>query len=85
MCEAEQGAPLPGLPARQTGPPGEGEWGFWIFEGPAGDLGVFFLVVFCFFKPEFLLHVDHWREGGRTPWGAVVAGAPWPSSVACSW
>ena len=54
LCEAEQGAPLPGLPARQTGPPGEGEWGFWIFEGPAGSFGRFFfffsLVVFLFFQ-----------------------------------
>lgn len=25
------------------------------------------------------------QESPRTPWGAVVAGAPWPSSVACSW
>lgn len=34
-----------------------------------------------FFSPRGSLE----RRRSRTPWGAVVAGAPWLSSVACSW
>lgn len=27
----------------------------------------------------------HRRRRRRTSWGVAAAGAPWPSSVACSW
>lgn len=77
FCEAEQGAPIPGLPASQTALQGVvvvvvGTRGFLR---PCVTLGRFSFLI--------LLHVAHWTGGTR--WGAVVDGALWRSSAACSW
>lgn len=64
----------------------------WAASQPDGPPGVFFGVggvlkvqLEIWELPRVSSPRGSQERKRRTPWGAVVAGVPWPSSVACSW